>query len=209
MLSLGIALVGFTAFKTATNYNNTTADSPATMVAATVNIEDIDSANSSKNTDSKNADSKETAFGRNLRFYTAVLKRLGANITPEKIKFLEAWRRGEGGSAKNNPFNTTKDVPGEADTKYNSVGVRNYPDHQTGLEATVATLKLSYYREIVDLLRRDNVTAKQIARCKSLKKWGTGDNVKKVLAKDNIKVPAADVALTLSDQWCVGAGLKA
>ena len=123
-------------------------------------------------------------------FYRAILKGLGVNETPEKIKFLHAWRQGEGGHAKNNPFNTTKDVPGDADTKYNSVGVRNYPDRQTGLSATLATLKLPYYRDIVQMLHNDNVTAAELANSQGLKTWGTGDNVKRVLAVGHLNTPA-------------------
>ena len=125
-----------------------------------------------------------------IEFYKAILKGLGVNETPEKIKFLEAWRQGEGGHARNNPFNTTKDIPGDADTKYNSVGVRNYPDRQTGLDATIATLKLPYYRDIVQLLHNDNVTAQELANTQGLKTWGTGENVKKVLSTGQINPPA-------------------
>lgn len=123
-------------------------------------------------------------------FYRAILKGLGANETPEKIKFLKAWRQAEGGSAKNNPFNTTKDVPGDKDTKYNSVGVRNYPDRQTGLNATLATLKLPYYTDLVNKLKDDNITAVELANSPALDKWGTGSLVRKVLAGGNINPPA-------------------
>lgn len=123
-------------------------------------------------------------------FYKAILKSLGVNETPEKIKFLKAWRQGEGGKALNNPFNTTKDIPGEADTKYNSVGVRNYPDRQSGLDATIATLKLPYYKDLIELLKDDNVTADQLANSNALVKWGTGPMVKKVLAGTTINPPA-------------------
>jgi hypothetical protein len=123
-------------------------------------------------------------------FYKAILKGLGANETPEKIKFLKAWRQGEGGKATNNPFNTTKDVPGDEDTKYNSVGVRNYPDRQTGLNATLDTLKLPYYKELVAMLKDDNVTAVELANSKNLDTWGTGEMVRKVLAGGRVNPPA-------------------
>jgi hypothetical protein len=58
------------------------------------------------------------------------------------------------------------------------------------LEATIATLTLPYYKDIVNLLRKDNVTAKEIAHCRSLKIWGTGNNVKKVLALGDIDIQA-------------------
>jgi hypothetical protein len=182
MLSVGIALVGMTACKTTKNN---------VVVANDNNIKKMIAASAiTKDINSTTLNSKSGLTGH-LAFYKAVLKGIGANITPEKIKFLEAWRRGEGGKAKNNPFNTTKDVPGTADTKYNSHGVRNYPDMQTGLAATIATLKLGHYKGIVALLKKDDVKAKEIAHCPALKKWGTGDMVKKVLAKGKINVPAS------------------
>lgn len=122
-------------------------------------------------------------------FYEAILTSLGAKVTPEKMKFLKAWRQGEGGKAKNNPFNTSKDIPGEADTKYNSAGVRNYPDRQTGLEATVATLKLPYYKKIVELLLNDSVTAEELAKAVAESPWGTGENIAKVLKSGGINPP--------------------
>jgi hypothetical protein len=123
-------------------------------------------------------------------FYKAILTGLGANETPEKIKFLKAWRQGEGGSAKNNPFNTTKDIPGDADTKYNSVGVRNYPDRQAGLDATLATLKLPYYKNLVAMLQKDDITADELSKAKDLDTWGTGPMVRKVLAGGRVNPPS-------------------
>lgn len=128
-------------------------------------------------------------ISKDLGFYKAILRGLGVKETPEKIKFLKAWRQGEGGMAKNNPFNTTKHIAGTVDTRYNSKGVRNYPDRKTGIEATVKTLALSYYKEIVDLLKKDDVTAHQLAHTKALKKWGTGEMVKKVLAGGRVNPP--------------------
>lgn len=123
-------------------------------------------------------------------FYKAILQSLGVNETPEKIKFLKAWRQGEGGKALNNPFNTTKDMPGDSDTKYNSVGVRNYPDRQMGLQATIDTLKLPAYKTLIELLKRDDITASELADSSALNTWGSGDIVKKVIAGGKINPPA-------------------
>ena len=169
---MSVAFAGIFAFKTTTHNNAATAHK-VVAVATTVSNK-IDSADTMSDS----------------AFYSAILKGVDAKETVEKIKFLKAWRQGEGGAARNNPFNTTKDVPGTADTKYNSVGVRNYPDRQTGLKATIATLQLPYYRDIVALLRKDNVTAHQLSRCASLRKWGTGNRVTKVLALGNVNPPA-------------------
>ena len=132
----------------------------------------------------------QLASAEDEEFYKAILADLGAKETPEKIKFLKAWRQAEGGKAKNNPFNTTRDIPGEEDTIYNSHGVRNYPTRQEGLDATVATLRLPAYKEIVDLLKRDDVTADEIANSQALKTWGTGELIAKVLDGGRVNPPA-------------------
>jgi hypothetical protein len=180
MMSLGMALAALTGFR-ATAPNKVAAAEPVKIVKA--NKKKTQPKNSNKSSDN------ELDLSNDLNFYKAVLQGLGVNETPEKIKFLQAWRQGEGGQARNNPFNTSKDVPGTADTKYNSHGVRNYPDRQTGLAATIATLKLDHYKEIVDLLKEDDVTAVELAHTAALKKWGTGKMVAKVLKSGKINPP--------------------
>ena len=121
--------------------------------------------------------------------YEAILTGVGAPITKENMKFMYAWRQGEGAKAAFNPFNTTKKK--EKSTFYNCLsrkdgkcvgGVRNYSSQQEGIDATIETLKLSYYSCITDGLKND-IGAKKIAKeCKSaLKTWGTGELVAKVL----------------------------
>jgi hypothetical protein len=181
MMSLGMAVAALTGFKTTSHSNRAFAAEPANIAMA-----------KKKKTLPKNSnsnDDNQLDLSDDLNFYKAILRGLGVKETPEKIKFLQAWRQGEGGQARNNPFNTSKDVPGTADTKYNSHGVRNYPDRQTGLAATIATLKLSHYKEILDLLKKDTVKAIDLARTAALKKWGTGEMVKKVLASGKINPP--------------------
>jgi hypothetical protein len=122
-------------------------------------------------------------------FYKAILTSLGAKVTDEKMKFLKAWRQAEGGRAKNNPFNTTKRMPVDGITDYNSVGVKNYPDRQTGLDATVKTLQLPYYSELLSKLKNDNITAKELADTDDLSTWGTGGLVSTVLNGKSINPP--------------------
>lgn len=177
-MSLGMAVAVMTGFKATTYSKKASAAEMMNMAKA-----------KKKALFTGDGTNEEADLSDDLNFYKAVLKGLGVKETPEKIKFLQAWRQGEGGMARNNPFNTSKDMPGEADTKYNSHGVRNYPDRQTGLDATLATLKLSHYKEILDLLKKDDVTANQLAHTKALKKWGTGRMVAKVLRSGKIDPP--------------------
>ena len=96
----------------------------------------------------------------------------------ENLKFLYAWRQAEGKAGKYNPFNTNKKLKNS--TSFNEVGVQNYENAQDGLEATIKTLLNGRYACIVNGLRND-IGARQIANCESLKTWGTGDLVKKVV----------------------------
>ena len=111
-------------------------------------------------------------------FYERLLENLGAPITDENLKFLYAWRQAEGSGGRYNPFNTTHGMPG--DTKINSHGVRSYKNIEDGMIATIKTLKNGRYDCIVNGMIND-IGAANIASCKSLKTWGTGDLVAKVV----------------------------
>lgn len=131
----------------------------------------------------KSKDSKES--GENVPrtstsdddFYKSVLKCLDAKPTKGNMDFMYAWRQSEGGKASFNPFNTTKDMPGA--TIYNTHNVRNYKSMEDGVKATCDTLKLGYYRDIVDGLKND-VGLYELSRMEGLKKWGTGNLLAKV-----------------------------
>lgn len=133
-------------------------------------------------------------------FYKAILTGLGANVTPEKMKFLKAWRQAEGGKALNNPFNTTMKLADVATTDYNSVGVKNYPTRQDGLNATLITIKRDYYKNLVNMLKDDKVTADELAQSDDLTTWRLGPSypredvdpnsyVFKVLSAGNVNPP--------------------
>jgi hypothetical protein len=65
-------------------------------------------------------------------------------------------------------------------TNFNKVGVKNYSSIEDGLIATLKTLRNGRYDCIVNGLKND-IGAAQIAKCPSLKVWGTGDLVAKVV----------------------------
>jgi hypothetical protein len=70
------------------------------------------------------------------QFFSAVLKGLGAPVTQNNLTKLAAVARQEGGGGSFNPFNYVVG-PG---TNFNSVGVKNYPDVQTGIAQTIKLL---------------------------------------------------------------------
>lgn len=113
-----------------------------------------------------------------LAFYVDTLRAMGMPATFNRLRFLSAWRVAEGGRASWNPFNTT--WSGGASSRYNHVGVRNYPNRAAGLAATVGTLRLRYYVDLRDRLQRDD-PAEVIASSPNLRTWGTGGGVARVL----------------------------
>lgn len=121
--------------------------------------------------------SSGTAAPSKNGFAEALLQKIGAPVTAENLKFLDAWQRAEGGSA-DNPFNTTQDAPGARN--FNSVGVKRYASMEQGLEATVKTLQNGRYGSIIAALRQGN-SAKAAAQALAGTPWGTGELVQKIL----------------------------
>lgn len=128
-------------------------------------------------------------------FYEKVLKGIGAPVTPQNMLFFYSWRQAEGAKATFNPFNTTKKM--EKQSFWNCLkkkdgkcvgGVKNYSSKEDGITATIETLNNGRYECIVDGLK-NNIGAKKIAQCSSLKTWGTGELVSKVLNGSSIKPP--------------------
>lgn len=88
--------------------------------------------------------------------------------TAETIAYLEAWHRAEGGTAAYNWLNTTQGAVGATD--YNSVGVKNYPDAATGIQATATTLTNGRYPNTLAGL----LTNAPIVDDAEMATWGTG-----------------------------------
>lgn len=103
---------------------------------------------------------------------------VNAPVTPDNLRLLTAWQHAEGGTATNNPFNTTQSSPGA--TNYNSVGVKNYGSPDQGLAATVATLQNGRYDPVLSALRSGN-NAAGAANAVVQSPWGTGPNLMSVL----------------------------
>jgi len=114
-------------------------------------------------------------------------KQIGVEIErgdEAQIAFV-CWAAAEGGKASFNPLNTTLWRPGS--TNYNSVGVKNYPSFDVGVEATASTLnygadRFKYgYRPIRRRFRK-NRNAERILRAVEASEWGTGGLALRVLA---------------------------
>lgn len=122
-------------------------------------------------------------------FYQRVLTDLNVPVTEGNMLFLKAVRQSEGATARYNPFNSTMKRPGS--TCYNVLkrdsfggcqsGVQNYLSQEDGIDATVDTLKLKYYKDIINGMRND-VGPEELAERWADSPWGTGQLVKKVVS---------------------------
>jgi hypothetical protein len=72
------------------------------------------------------------------QFFTAVLRGMGAPVTANNLAKLGAVAATEGHGGSYNPFNYVAAANGS--TKFNSAGVQNYPDLQTGINQTIKLL---------------------------------------------------------------------
>jgi hypothetical protein len=118
-------------------------------------------------------DPKEAAWALDL------LGRLGMPKTRENVRVMVAWQLSEGTEAAFNPLATVRDHPGATD--FNSVGVKNFPDYESGMEETIEALHNGLYDNILAALARGN-DANAVAREIENSRWGTGGLVLKVLA---------------------------
>lgn len=82
-----------------------------------------------------------------------VLKLIGAPVNAKTVAWLSAWQVTEGGTAKNNPLNTTQAATGASDLPGNSDHVKEYPSASIGAAATARTLLNGRYPAIVAALR--------------------------------------------------------
>ena len=111
-----------------------------------------------------------------------------------------AWRTGEGGIATFNPFNTTYNYGLNVGVDYEPIGcdrnqnggtpVKSYATRAIGLDATIKSLKLEYYKNIVNMLIQGNASFQQLSQDPALRTWGTGANINKVLQHPTFTPPA-------------------
>jgi len=120
----------------------------------------------------------------------AILRGIGAPVTPSNIHLLNAWQQAEGGGTANdanfNPLNTTQGASGAR--SINSVGVKSYRSAAQGIEATVQTLLNGHYGPILSGLR-SSASPTRIAQAVAASPWGTGSGVLNVLGSGGGRTP--------------------
>jgi len=108
------------------------------------------------------------------------LTKLNMPITAENVRAISAWEQAEGTKASFNPLATTQGgFAGE--TRFNSVGVKNYATYQDGIDANVHAITNGRYANILDALRAGN-SAEAVAQAIANSPWGTHGGVLRVLA---------------------------
>ena len=109
------------------------------------------------------------------------LTKLGMPITGENIRVMKAWQQAEGTAAQFNPLATTQSgFSGE--TRFNSVGVKNYTSYEDGLAANVKAITNGLYGNILNALQGGN-SADAVAQAIEQSPWGTGGLVRRILAQ--------------------------
>jgi hypothetical protein len=107
------------------------------------------------------------------------LTKVGMPITSENVRAVSAWEQAEGTKASFNPLATTQSgFAGE--TRFNSVGVKNYATYQDGIDANAHAILNGRYPNVLDALRKGD-DAMAVARAIADSPWGTHEGVLRVL----------------------------
>lgn len=90
------------------------------------------------------------------QWITTLLNAIGAQPTQQNVSFLEQWQSNEGSGVANanNPLAITWYSgwgPSGASGNYNSLGVLEFPDLQTGINATITYIEHGYSNVIAAL----------------------------------------------------------
>jgi len=88
---------------------------------------------------------------------------------------LVAWMEGENTLAKYNPFATSHPMDGATD--FNSSGVKNYVSFSQGVQATVDTIRLARYAEIVKNLEEHSSAFYTLTAVEASGTWTQFDNL--------------------------------
>jgi len=119
-------------------------------------------------------------------FFTSVLAKLNIPTTEFAVQALTIWTNYENTNAYWNPLATTWPM-GEKSWNFNAVGVKNYADKETGIQATANTLALHYYEPIRQMLAIQTFDEQRLREAVAI--WA-GLN------------PSDPYVVNLVDEWC-------
>ncbi len=113
------------------------------------------------------------------RWATDFLTALHMPVTAENVRAVTAWEQAEGTRARFNPLATTQ-AGFSGETRFNSVGVKNYATYADGIAANVRAITNGRYTNVLAALQQGN-DAVAVARAIASSPWGTGSGVLRVL----------------------------
>ena len=126
-------------------------------------------------------DALDAAMNTRGAFAEAVLRGIGAPVSQSNMSSMLAWMTGENTRAAFNPLATMRQSKtlGEDAGQFNEAGVRDYKSFDQGVAATIETLNLNYYTDIVSALQRGTTPVELrdlvVASPWGTTKFGTGD----------------------------------
>lgn len=97
------------------------------------------------------------------------------NSSPDDrtVNWVASWTLGENTAARFNPLATTQPMGADCVRgDFNSVGVKNYANHDCGLQASLKTVQNGYYPHIVHGLQNND--PEEASNAVELGTWGTG-----------------------------------
>ena len=110
------------------------------------------------------------------QFSALVLAALGYPVTDNNIDKIAAVAKQEGKHGTFNPFNYVTASGQAGETNYNSVGVKNYPDLQTGVIMTTKLLSQNNTKDMAANLKNDGSFADFLRATSSFyRSWGGGN----------------------------------
>jgi hypothetical protein len=105
-------------------------------------------------------------------YFTAFLRGLGAPVTQSNLDALYGVAQLEGINDRYNPLNVIQPEPGS--TPYNSVGVQQYADFDTGVEGAVTLFQGPHWAGVRAALARGNDTRGVLDAFKAAYTWDPG-----------------------------------
>jgi hypothetical protein len=158
---------------------------PSSSSGDSQNVSFADALAAAQNTTNATNATMPTSTGTNRAGVDSVqwardfLNRLGMPTTAENVRAITAWEQAEGTAAHFNPLATTQSgFAGE--TRFNSVGVKNYATYEDGLSANVKAITNGLYGNILAALQAGN-SADAVGEAIANSPWGTHGGVLRVL----------------------------
>jgi len=138
-------------------------------------------------------------------FINELIKRLSLQNTEGVKQFFRDWIRAERRAAGRphgfNPLNTTFNLKSDKGmTNFNKNAgypVKNYSTFENGLTATVNTLKLRYYKNLVNYLKGIKVDNAPEKIARELRTWGTVNFANKFAPKSPTAKPTMFLPILL------------